>query len=271
MSLRRKSALVLNDKVAKLEGVIFASVLLAPAVVAVATLSERRLGPSAAVWVAALPVAFSVALLAVTLDSGPGPASTMALSAATHAPAQVVFGVVFAAVLVRRGLLLGIAAGGLTYVACSLVVADVPAALALTAALGGVALAPRLMARGRPRRGSSPRWTTTAATCAAASLVVGAALGASRLAGPEMAGAVAAFPTMCTLLAVAIVTRDGAPAGAHALTGLVRSLPCYLAFCLVVALTAPSTGLAAIVLGLLACVGAACLTWRAVPRPLRAG
>ncbi len=76
--------------------------------------------------------------------------------------------------------------------------------------------------------------------------------------------------TAGTLLAVAIVTRDGAPAGAHALTGLVRSLPCYLAFCLVVALTAPSTGLAAIALGLLACVGAACLTWRAVPRPLRA-
>jgi hypothetical protein len=61
------------------------------------------------------------------------------------------------------------------------------------------------------------------------------------------------------------VTREGPEAGAHALTGLVRSLPCYLAFCLVVALTAPSAGLAAVALGLLACLGAAFATWRGVP------
>jgi hypothetical protein len=240
---------------------------------AAATLIERRLGPSAAGWVAALPVAFAVAVLAVTVDSGPGPASTMALSAATHVPAQVVFGVVFAAVLLRRGLILGVAAGALAYVACSVALADVPAALAVTGAIPVLALAPRLMAGGRPGPGSPRRWRTTALTCAAASAIVGAAVATSRVAGPEAAGAVAAFPTMCTILAVAVVTRDGPLPGAHALTGLVRSLPCYLTFCLVVALTAPSAGLAAIPLGLLACVAAARATWRGVlvaPRPVPA-
>jgi hypothetical protein len=135
----------------------------------------------------------------------------MALSAATHVPAQVVFGVVFADVLMRRGLVLGAAAGALAYVACSITLADTPAALAVLFAIPVLAFAPRLMADGRPRLGSPRRWTTTALTCAAASLIVGAAVITSRLAGPEAAG------------------------------------------------------LAAIALGLLACVAAARATWRSVP------
>src|SRR5687768_18531673 len=107
------------------------SLLLAPAVVGAATLIERRLGPSAAGWVAALPVSFSVAVLAVTLDAGPDAAGAMALSAASHVPAQVAFGVAFAAVLTRRGLLPGAAAGALTYVAGSLALAGTPAALGI--------------------------------------------------------------------------------------------------------------------------------------------
>jgi hypothetical protein len=265
MISRRQSALVLNGVSVEAGGVIFVSLLLAPAVMAAAALIERRLGASAAGWVAALPVAFAVAVLAVTLDAGTRPASTMALSAATHVPAQVMFGVAFAGVLIRRGPVLGIAAGGLAYVACSIAVADVPAALAVASAIAVLGFAPRLMAGGRPRPGSPRRWSTTALTCAAASVVAGAAVITIRLAGPETAGAVAAFPTTSTTLAVAVVARDGALAGAHALTGLVRSLPCYLAFCLVVALAAPATGFAAIALGLLACLGAAGATWRGVP------
>ena len=70
---------------------------------------------------------------------------------------------------------------------------------------------------------------------------------------------------MSALLAITVVIRDGPLAGAHSLTGLVRSLPCYLAFGLVVVVAAPSLGLAAIALGLAACLGAARATWRAVP------
>jgi hypothetical protein len=245
--------------------VIIVSLLLAPVVMAAAALIERRLGPSAAGWVTALPIAFAVAVVAVSLDAGSRPASTMALSAATHVPAQVGFGVVFAAVLTRHGLIVGAAAGTAAYVGCSLLVADVPAALAVASALPMLAFAPRFMVTDRPRPGSPRRWSTTALTCVAASAIVGAAVVTSRLAGPEAAGAVAAFPTMCTLLTLTVVTRDGRAAGAHALTGLVRSLPCYLAFCLVVASTAPSAGAAAVALGLLACLAAARATWRGVP------
>jgi hypothetical protein len=265
MRSHRKSALVPNGDSSEAAGVIVVSLLLAPAVIAAATLIERRLGPSAAGWVTALPVSFAVAVAAVTLDAGTRPASTMALSAATQVPAQVVFGVVFAGVLMRRGLILGVAAGSTAYVACSIALADVPGALTVTSAIPALAVAPRLMADGRPRLGSSRHWSTTALTCTAASVIVGAAVLSSRLAGPEAAGALVAFPTMSTILSVAVVTRDGPLAGAHALTGLVRSLPCYLAFCLVVAVAAPAAGLAAIALGSLACLAAARATWRGVP------
>jgi hypothetical protein len=247
----------------KLSTVIALSLLLAPAVMVAAAVIEGRLGPSAAGWVAALPISFGVAVVAVTLDAGSGAASTMALSAAAHVPAQVAFGVVFAGVLVRHGLARGAAAGFAAYVACSL--ADLPTALLVTAAIPLLALAPRLMPTGQPRRGSTRRWSTTAVTCLIASGIVGAAVLTSRLAGPETAGAVAAFPTVSTTLAISVAGRDGAVAGTHALTGLIRSLPCYLAFCLVIAIAAPTTGLAAIALALLACLAAARATWRGVP------
>jgi hypothetical protein len=67
------------------------------------------------------------------------------------------------------------------------------------------------------------------------------------------------------MLAFAVVGRDGERAGAHALAGLVRSLPCYLAFALTVALTAPAAGAAAVLAGLLACLAVAGATWRGVP------
>ena len=57
--------------------------LIAPVVVAIATTIERRLGPSAGGWVAALPIGFTVAVAAVMLDSGGHAAAELALSAAS--------------------------------------------------------------------------------------------------------------------------------------------------------------------------------------------
>lgn len=245
------------------------ALLIAPVLMAAAALIERRQGPSAAGWVAALPVSFAVAVLAVTLDAGDRTATAMALSAATHVPAQVVFAVVFAAVLARRGLLGAGTAGILAYVGCSLGLAGVPNALMVAAAIPALVLAPRLITRSQPRVGSPRRWSTTVLMCATAPIIVAAAVLTSRIAGPDAAGAVAAFPTMSTMLVVGVVTRDGALAGAHALAGLIRSLPCYLTFCLVVVLGAPSGGLTALALALLACLATGHLTWRALPRAPR--
>jgi hypothetical protein len=244
---------------------VFLSLLLAPALMAAAALIGQRLGPAAAGWVVALPVSFAVSVVAVTLDAGTRTATAMALSAATHVPAQVVFAVVFAGVLRRGGLLLGVAGGAAAYVACGVALASVPDVIVLAAAVPALALAPRVMIEGRPRLVSQRRWPAIALTCWVAWLIVGAAVLTSRMAGPQVAGAVVAFPTMSTTLAVVLVTRDGPLAGAQALAGLVRSLPCYLAFCVVIVLGTPSLGLLAIALGFLASAAAGRATWRGVP------
>lgn len=241
------------------------SLLLAPAVMTLAATIERRLGPSAAGWVAALPISFTAAVVAVTIDAGAGPASTMALSAAAHVPAQVGFGVVFAGVLLRRGVAVGVAVGIVAYAAGSTLIAAAPSSLAVAVSIPVLALAPRFMAGGRPRPGSTRRRSTTVVAGVAGSVIVGAAVVLTRVTGPEIAGAVAAFPSISTLLAMTVVTHDGPRAGVHVLTGLVRSLPCYLTFCLVVTLAAPAAGLAAVALALLACLATAGITWRRVP------
>jgi hypothetical protein len=244
---------------------VFISLLIAPALMAGAATVERRLGPSAAGWVAALPVSFAVAVVAVGFDAGAHTARAIALSAATHVPAQVAFAVVFAAALVRNGLLAGGVAGTVAYVAVSLGLAGEPPALALAAALAALALAPRVMPESRPRTGSARGWPVTAVTCVVATLIVATALLTSRLAGPAAAGTVAAFPSLSATLVVTVVMRDGCAAGAHSLLGLVRSLPCYLTFCLLVVVTLPSVGLLAIAVALAGCLATGRLTWRRVP------
>jgi hypothetical protein len=265
MIQHRESVLVANGFLADDDCMLLFALLISPLVMAVAALVERRLGPSAAGWVAALPVSITVAAIALTLDAGADAASVMTLSAAGHVAAQVAFAVVFAAVLTRHGLLVGATAGTLVYAGSSVVLSDLPHLLAIAVAAPLLALAPQLVVRGRPQIGVPQRWSTTAVTCIAAAGVAEGTVLTSRLAGPDTAGAVAALPTVSTTLTVAVVMRSGSPAGAHVLAGLIRSLPCYLTFCLVAGLAAPSVGLPAVGLALLACTAAGRLTWRAVP------
>jgi hypothetical protein len=238
--------------------------LCAPLMLASATMVERRLGPSAGGFVAALPGGFAVAVVAVSLDAGGRAASTMALSAGTHVPAQLCFAVVFAGVSQVRGLPAGLPAGVLAYVVASLLLAPLPTLLALALAVPAFAVGPRMIAANRPRAGSPRRWSATAMTCAAASIVAATAVLTSRLAGPATAGAVAAFPTVTTTLAVSVMARDGRRAGAHVCGGLVRSLPCYLTFCILVVATEPRIGPLATAAALLGCGISGRLTWRSV-------
>jgi hypothetical protein len=221
--------------------------------------------------VLAAPLVIVLTVIAVAVDTTPRAAGWMAMSAATHVLAQVAFGVAFARVLRQRGPLFGISCGALVYLACSLLVQYLPDAFAVVVAVAALALGPQLMPAGQPQRPAPRHWSSTTLTCLSAAVVVAVALLSSRLAGPDVAGAIAAFPTMCTTLTVVAVARDGATAGVHALGGLIRSLPCYLAFCLVVAITTPMLGIAAVGLGLLACLGMATFTWRRVPKATTTG
>ena len=231
----------------------------------VATRVERKLGPSAAGWLAALPVGFAVAVVAVLLDTGGRATSAMALSAAAPVVAQAVSAIVAAAPVVRRGRTASAVAGVLAYLLVTAGVAAVPEPVAVALAVPALIVAARLTPAPPPRAAESRHWSVTLMTCVACAVVVGGAVLSAQLAGPVIAGAVAAFPTTSTVLAMASSIRAGAPAAVSVLVGLVRSLPCYLTFCLVVALLAPAVALFAVPVALLACGGVGLLTWRTVP------
>jgi len=241
--------------------VLLIATALAPLLMLLATSVERRLGPAAGGWTTALPLGFAVTLAAMAMTAGPATAGNVAASAAGHVPAQVVFGLLFGAALARWGLLAGGAAGTLGYlaacVALDLLPQDVTVFLALSALAGGTHfLTPANPRASRPRRPSA-----TAVVClSAAAAVLGSTL-ASRAGGPVAGGAVAAFPTMSGTLAVAVTAQGSRSEGADVLTGLVRSLPCFFAFALTIAICARHLGLWSFAIAALAAVTAAALTW----------
>jgi hypothetical protein len=227
-----------------------------------ATSAEGRLGPAAGGWIAGLPIAFAVTLFAVAKATGATTASQVAASAADHVAAQVAFGLIFGAALVRWGLAAGGIAGVLGYVTASVALAQVPRYAAI--ALGAVALAAAaLLVPRQPSRTRRPRKpSTTILICLPAAVAVLAATLASQATGPAFGGAVAAFPTTSATLAVSIAAQGKRNDAANVAFGLIRSLPCFLALALAVAIAAPHLGLYSLPIAVTIALAAAALTWR---------
>jgi len=206
---------------------VLAPLLAAPSLLLLATAAERRFGPAVAGTVAAAPLSIAVVVVAVGAD---GPA--LAASAGAHVVAQVAFALAFAAVVIRRGGRDGLLAGAAAFVAVSLLVEHVPAALATAAAVPALAFAPR------PRGGSpGSGGIGSFAGAAVVFVLVGVSLAAAAVAGPALAGTIAAFPALSGTLALLIARARGPEAAACALGGLLVGLRGYLAFCVVVAAT----------------------------------
>jgi uncharacterized membrane protein (GlpM family) len=264
---------------------VLVPLLLAPAVMLVATLLERRLGPAAAGWVGAAPVVIVIAVLAVGTRLGPASAAALAGGAAAHVVAQVAFALTVVVVAARRraaggrgGVVGGLLAGVGVFALVAAPVGLLPTALApLT---GGVALLAgrRLLAEGRAGadavaqpgvRGDAdarpappaaapaaqPVALVIAVRVAAALVAVGAVVAVAGLVGPGAAGTVSAFPGFSTALALLVARDRGVDGVIGVFRGTIRALPGYLAFCLTVWLAAPPAGTgAAVALGLAACL-----------------
>lgn len=238
------------------------AIALAPLVMFLAASAESRLGPAAGGWIAGLPIAFAVTLFAVARTTGAITASRVAASAAAHVSAQVAFGLIFGAVLVRWGLAAGGIAGVLGYVTASVAVAQMPQYAAIALGVAALAAATLLIPR-QPSRTRLPRkQSATIVICLSAAVAVLGATLASRAAGPVPGGAVAAFPTTSATLAVAIAAQGKRNDAANVAFGLISSLPCFLVFALVVAAAAPHLGLYSYPIAAPSALAAAALTWR---------
>ncbi len=253
-----------NDASRDAVGMWLLPALTAPVVMLLALQAQRRLGPEAAGLVGALPMTMPIAVLAVAASLGDPGASAFALAAATHVPAQVVFGVVFAAVMRRRGPLRGLAAGVASFAAASWAISFIPTPEAVILAVPALAAGPVLLGRWRGDRSAvAAKRPGSVLTCAAGALVVAAVLGSVRLGGPVAGGLFAALPALSATLAIAVARSSGQHAGADAASGMVRGLPVYFAFVLATGLLASTIGtLPAVATGLSASVAIGVVTWR---------
>lgn len=128
---------------------------------------------------------------------------------------------------------LGIAAA--SYALVSAALAFVPAVAACAAGAAALLIARRQTATHEPAHidGTPAPDTKTIAIRALVAWLAAVTLAtAAGVTGPETGGAIGAFPTLSTVLAVMVSRRSG-PAGlVNVISGLIKTLPVYLCFCL---------------------------------------
>jgi len=157
----------------------------------------------------------------------------------------------------------GLAAATAAFAALSLVIATLPAGVAIAAALPALAYGRHVLDGtervAEDREGGAAELVARAAV---ALVFILAVLAAVRVAGPGLAGAIAAFPALTATLAVMIGRTRGPVAVAHLLAGVVNGLTGYLAFCVALAFTAPGLGLLAAPLAAAACAAGYAASWQ---------
>ena len=220
--------------------------LLVPSLIGLITLAGRRWGPAVAGWLAGFPVVAGPILLMIGIEQGPLFAAQGAQSALTGVLANLGFSIGYSWAALRfpwyACLALGLLAFGAAGTLLSLLSLPLWAAVALTA--GGLWLAPRAFPKREftmPLARHSPL-ELPARMIAGAALTVLVTVFAQRL-GPAFSGLFAVFPVMSLVFGVFSHLAWG-PAGAiRLLSGIVRGLYAFVAFCPAVAIAVPQLGL----------------------------
>jgi hypothetical protein len=219
--------------------------LLAPALVAAATLAGRARGERIGGMVSAFPVIVGPVLL---ID-----AQTQGTEFAAHAAAGTLLGlaalsgfvVVYARAARRVGWRASLAVGwavaasiGATVAAAGVSPLASPAVAAVSLVLAH-RLLPREGATCEPRLVS--RWDLPARMTVTLVLVLSLVAAAARL-GPTLGGILAALPALASILAVFTHREQGAAAVAELLGGMLHGMAGFLVFCVLVALLVERAG-----------------------------
>jgi hypothetical protein len=244
-------------------------VVLAPALVAVATLAARRWGERLGGLVSAFPAIVGPVLLVSALEHGTAFAARAASGTLLGLVALAAFALVYGRAARRSGwpasLGLAWAAAGATGLAVS--VADAGPIASLAAAAASLALAHRFLSGAREPAAAgpveppiaaapagppvaspaqaiaAPRWDLPARMVLTAALVVSLTWAAGRL-GPVAGGVLAALPVLASILAVFTHARLGADAVTALLRGMLAGMAGFVCFCALVAALAEAAGTA---------------------------
>lgn len=212
------------------------------------SLIGRRFGPTAAGWLAGLPLVTGPILFLLALEYGNAFAARAAVGALAGVLASLAFTTTYARVAQRRTWAGTLPWALATWVLCTslLALVDFEWWSAALLALTSVALAPRLyppvtaplQASPLPPRELALRMT------AGAALTLAVTAGAPHL-GVRLSGLLTVFPVLSVVLSVATHRTNGPAFTAALLRGLAHGMYAFTAFCLTIALTLPHLPLGA--------------------------
>lgn len=222
--------------------------LLAPGLIGLATLGARRWGPSAAGWLASLPLVAGPILLVVTLDQGTAFGARAAVAATAAQAALACFVGAYALVATAgRPWWVALPAGFAAFAAATAVLAlgELPL---LAAVLLSVSASQGLRLVLGPAPAALPSGRRLPADLlvrmAAGALLVLLVSAVADALGPHLTGLLTPFPSIASVLAAFTHGVDGAPAVRRYADALLRGLPSFALFTAVIALTLADWGTA---------------------------
>jgi hypothetical protein len=227
--------------------VVLLQFVIAPGLVAAATVAARVWGHATAGLLSAFPAIVGPVLLIGALDHGPAFAARSAVGTLLGLATLSGFVLAYARTAPHAGWPVSLAVGWSAAALLALLVGalDVGLAAALATAVLSLALAHRALPRGGPPAPPAPppRWDLPLRMGMTALLVVALAAAARHL-GPTTGGILAALPVLACVLAVFTHDRHGAAAVAQLLRGMLAGMAGFVAFCALVAGLVEPAGIA---------------------------
>lgn len=214
----------------------------APMFVAVVTLVARRLGPSSAGFLAALPLVGAPILGLLVAAHGNAFGATSALGTAIGTGATMVFALVYASLAPRLSPLPCLLASYAAYFAAAGLSIAIPVTWPFAVAVPVITWLLVLRAFPTPAVPltslPAPRWDIPVRV-AATLLLVATVTSLARLVGPKIAGLVTPIPIITAVLAVFSHSQGGPAFSAVLLRSLVRGLVTFVSFFWLVAALLP--------------------------------
>jgi hypothetical protein len=228
--------------------VLLLQFVIAPGLVAAATLAARTWGHAAGGLLSAFPAIVGPVLLIGAISHGPAFAARSAVGTLLGLATLSGFVVAYARTAPHTGWPLSLAAGWAVAALLALAVGAIVGGLAAALAIAVLSLVlahrslPRVVAPPVPP--PAPAWDLPVRMAMTALLVMALAAAAARL-GPTVGGILAALPVLACVLAAFTHEQHGAAAVAQLLRGMLAGMAGFVAFCALVAGLVEPVGVAA--------------------------
>jgi len=221
--------------------------LLAPALVALATSAGYRFGPRITGWIAGFPVVAGPILLLFSIEQGPRFAAEAAESSLLGVVSLCAFCVMYTQVARNYSWPVGLISGWICFAGVTFLIQNVPSFWWSNAIVALLAIRLSLWLLPRPNSPLLPRTVKAsdipARMIATAVLVVTLTAAANGL-GSHVSGLLTPFPVVTSIIAVFAQRDQGLPGAVRTLQGLLTSMSAYTSFCVIIALSLTRIGIA---------------------------